>query len=199
MSRRSKLACHEENLRCKYLIEPSKELYTQLKSKWRLRYFAQDTPITAELGCGRGEYTLGLASCFPDRNFVGVDYKDVRLWVGSQRAEAIGLRNVSFLQAQIEKLSLFFAKGELSSIYLTFPDPYPKTRHKARRLSSLHFLRMYEELLQPKGEVVLKTDARSMFLYTQEQLQLLKIRAKVRLRGLTQISRVRSSSRLWYP
>ena len=179
MARRSKLAKYAENLRCSYLIEPSKSLYTQLRSQWCSQCFKENKPITAELGCGRGEYTLGLAARFPDRNFVGIDYKGARLWAGSQQAEATGLGNVVFLQARIEELSLFFAPGELARIYLTFPDPYPKPRHVSRRLSSPHFLRSYAELLHQEGEVVLKTDARSMFLYTKAQLETLNVQPEL--------------------
>ena len=176
MTRRSKLARYAENARSAYLIEEGKPLYTQLKGQWYPRYFSQDVPITVELGCGRAEYTLGLAARYRRRNFVGVDYKGARLWAGSRQAADDRLQNVAFLRAKIEALPLFFAQAELDTIYLTFPDPYPKARHAARRLSGLHFLRMYAQLLRPGGEVILKTDAQSLYVYTLQQLEMLNIK-----------------------
>lgn len=132
------------------------------KGRWHQDIFKNDKPIVLELGCGRGEYTVGLGRRYPDKNFIGIDIKGNRMWSGATTAHREGLTNIMFLRTHIEMLSAFFAAGEIAEIWLTFPDPQMKKVRK--RLTSVRFLRMYKEILSPEGLLHLKTD--SPFLYT---------------------------------
>lgn len=152
------------------VIQPGKELFTQIKGEWRTLYFNNPYPISAEFACGRGEYTIGLAQLFPDRNFVGVDIKGDRIWKGSTRAVEGNLLNVAFLRTQILLIENFFAAGELEEIWLTFPDPRPRKKDIKRRLTNPRFLEMYKRLLKPGGILRLKTDNTALFEYTLEEL-----------------------------
>jgi len=154
------------------VIEPSKELYQHIKGKWRDSYFNNDRPITLELACGRGEYTVGLAQRFPERNYIGVDIKGERIWKGSTWAVESNLTNVAFLRTQILLIENFFEAGEVDEIWLTFPDPRPKKRDIKRRLTSPRFLDLFKKLLKPGGWMRLKTDNTLLFEYTLEELQL---------------------------
>ena len=153
------------------VIEPSKPEYTCMKGNWNARYFKNDNPITVELACGRGEYTVGLAAIFPDRNFIGVDIKGERIWKGSTWAQEQGLVNAAFLRTQIMLLEDFFEENEVSEIWLTFPDPRPRKRDVKRRLTSPRFLEMFKKLLAPFGYVRLKTDNTPLFQYTLEEVR----------------------------
>jgi tRNA (guanine-N7-)-methyltransferase len=153
------------------VIEPSKEIYKTIRGKWRTDYFKNDRPITVELACGRGEYTVGLAKLFPERNYIGVDIKGERIWKGSTWAEEAGLTNVGFLRTQILALENFFDDHEIDEIWLTFPDPRPRKRDVKRRLTSPRFLELFKKLLKPGGYLRLKTDNTSLFEYTLEELQ----------------------------
>jgi tRNA (guanine-N7-)-methyltransferase len=152
------------------VIQPGKEKYLSIKGNWA-KHFGNDKPITLEAGCGRGEYTVGLAPFYPDRNFIGADIKGARIWKGSDIAEQNGYKNVAFLRAIIQNLGDFFAPNELSEIWITFPDPRPKDGDEKLRLTSPRYLEMYRELLQPNGKVHLKTDSVLLFEYTLELLQ----------------------------
>jgi tRNA (guanine-N7-)-methyltransferase len=152
------------------VIEPSKAIYQTIKGKWREEHFGNDHPITVELACGRGEYSIGLGQLFPERNYVGVDIKGERIWKGSTRAVESGLKNVAFLRTQILLLENFFAEGEIDEIWMTFPDPRPRKRDIKRRLTSPRFLAMYKTLLKPQGIVRLKTDNTKLFEYTLEEI-----------------------------
>ncbi len=132
-----------------------------LKGKWR-EHFGNDNPIVLELGCGKGEYAVGMARHFPDKNFIGLDIKGARMWTGATQARADGLQNVAFLRTNIELIAEFFEPGEVSEIWITFPDPQMKKERK--RLVSTTFLNLYRKVLKPDGLVHLKTD--SPFLYT---------------------------------
>lgn len=156
------------------VLEPGKELYFSIKGNWNKTYFKNDNPITLELACGRGEYTVGMAEKFPHRNFVGVDIKGDRIWKGSTWAIEKQLENAAFLRAQIHTLENFFADDEVSEIWLTFPDPRPKKRDIKRRLSNNWFLDLYKKLLQPKGVFRFKTDNTDLFNFTLEELALRK-------------------------
>lgn len=140
-----------------------------LKGRWHSDFFKNDGPIVLELGCGKGEYTVGLARRFPDRNFIGIDIKGARMWTGACQARDEGLSNVAFLRTDIELLPYFFAPGEVSEIWITFPDPQMKKVRK--RLTSTRFLELYRKVLAPGGLVKLKTD--SPFLYTYTRLMAL--------------------------
>ncbi len=152
------------------VIEPGKELFTGIKGHWNERYFPKPNPITVELACGRGEYSVSLASRFPDRNYIGVDIKGDRIWKGSTLAVEQGLVNIGFLRTNILNIESFFAPGEVDEIWLTFPDPRPRKRDIKRRLTSPRFLEMYKRILRPGGVFRLKTDNTGLFAYTLETL-----------------------------
>lgn len=142
-----------------------------LKGKWAADYFKNNRPITLELACGRGEYSLGLARLYPDRNFIGVDVKGARIWKGASIALDEGLHNVAFLRTRIEQIAYFFAPEEISEIWITFPDPFLKDSKSNRRLTSAPFLKEYRKILQKDGIVHLKTDSPELYEFTLETLQ----------------------------
>ncbi|KYG72874.1 tRNA (guanosine(46)-N7)-methyltransferase TrmB [Roseivirga echinicomitans] len=152
------------------VLEDYKALYTQLRGNWNKLYFKNEQPITIEMGCGRGEYTTGLARVYPNRNFVGVDVKGDRLWVGSTQAIEENLTNVAFLRAQIQSIESFFAPNEVETIWITFPDPFRRDGDAKRRLTSPRYLEYYKELLTENGQVFFKTDNTPLFDYTLELL-----------------------------
>jgi tRNA (guanine-N7-)-methyltransferase len=153
------------------VIEPTKPLYETIKGKWREEFFKNDHPITLELACGRGEYTVGLAERFPERNFIGVDIKGERIWKGSTWATERQLSNVGFLRTQILLIENFFEEGEVDEIWLTFPDPRPRKRDIKRRLTSPRFLDIFKRLTKPGSYIRLKTDNTGLFEYTLEEMQ----------------------------
>lgn len=134
-----------------------------LRGKWS-EFFGNDNPITLELGCGKGEYTVGLAKRFPDKNFIGIDIKGARMWTGAKQAEALGLKNVAFLRTDIELISSFFSPGEVSEIWITFPDPQMQKPRK--RLTATRMLSLYSTVVRPDGMIRLKTDSPFLFAYT---------------------------------
>jgi tRNA (guanine-N7-)-methyltransferase len=136
----------------------------EMKGHWH-DFFGNNNPIVLELGCGRGEYTVGLAARFPEKNYIGIDIKGARLWAGAKESLAKGMTNVAFVRTNIELLPHFFAAEEISEIWLTFPDPQMKKRTK--RLTSTNLLEGYRQLLKPDGIVHLKTDSNFMFTYTR--------------------------------
>jgi tRNA (guanine-N7-)-methyltransferase len=137
----------------------------EMRGNWHRDFFKNDNPIVLELGCGRGEYTVELARRFPDKNFIGVDIKGARMWTGATEALREGLTNVGFLRTNIEIIDHFFAQGEVSEIWLTFPDPQMKKYTK--RLTSSLFLERYRNILASDGIVHLKCDSNFMFTYTR--------------------------------
>lgn len=141
-----------------------------LKGNWSKTHFQNDNPITLELACGGGEYTVGLARNFPDRNFIGVDVKGNRLWKGAKTAMEEGLNNVAFLRTRIEIIEHFFALDEVSEIWITFPDPFPRASKVNRRLSSPLFLEKYRKLLKPGGLVHLKHDDSDFYQFTLDTI-----------------------------
>ncbi len=152
------------------VIEPGKELFNTVKGKWNEVYFKNKNPITIELACGRGEYSVGLARQFPERNFIGIDKKGDRLWKGSTWATDEKLGNVAFLRTGILFIESFFEPGEVDEVWLTFPDPLPRKRDAKRRLSSTRFLDMYKKILKPEGYFRFKTDNTDLFNFTLEEL-----------------------------
>ncbi|PID90158.1 MAG: tRNA (guanosine(46)-N7)-methyltransferase TrmB [Bacteroidetes bacterium] len=138
----------------------------QLKGHWNQQAFPTPQPITLELGCGRGEYTLALAEAFPQRNFIGMDIKGARLWYGAKAAHLAQTPNVQFIRGRIETINAFFAPQEVSEIWITFPDPQLKTRREKKRLTSPLFLERYQRLLAPDGVIHLKTDSLELHQYT---------------------------------
>ncbi len=153
------------------VLEPGKEMFTQIKGKWNSEFFKNSNPITAEFACGRGEYSIGLATLFPQRNYIGVDVKGDRLWKGSTLAVENKISNVGFLRANMTLIDNFFDEGELDEIWLTFPDPRPRKRDIKRRLTNSRFLDMYRMILKPEGYFRFKTDNTPLFEYTLEELQ----------------------------
>ena len=136
----------------------------EMKGNWHQQFFKNDNPIVLELGCGRGEYTVGLGRMFPDKNFIGVDIKGARMWTGATESLQSGMKNVAFLRTNIEIIDRFFAPGEVSEIWLTFSDPQMKKVTK--RLTSTFFLERYRRFLVNDGLVHLKTDSNFLFTYT---------------------------------
>ena len=152
------------------VIEPGKDIFQTIKGKWNSDYFKRERPITLELACGRGEYTVGMARLFSERNFIGVDKKGDRVWKGSTWAVEDQLANVAFLRTEILFIESFFEAGEVDEIWLTFPDPRPRIRDIKRRLSSSRYIDMYKKLLQPEGYFRFKTDNTDLFNFTLEEL-----------------------------
>lgn len=136
-----------------------------MKGRWREMYFHNDNPIVVELGCGKGEYAVGLARMFPCINFIGVDIKGARMWTGATQAINEGLKNVAFLRTNIEIIDRFFAPDEVQEIWLTFSDPQMKNPRK--RLTSTYFMERYRRFLIDRGIIHLKTDSNFLFTYTR--------------------------------
>lgn len=140
----------------------------EIKGQWHAAYFKNEAPIVLELGCGKGDYTVGLAQLDPSRNYIGVDIKGARLWRGCRNALERSLANVAFARIQVEFLEKIFAADEVSEIWVTFPDPQPNKPRK--RLTSMPFLQRYRRVLQPGGVVHLKTDDRDLYDYTLNEV-----------------------------
>jgi tRNA (guanine-N7-)-methyltransferase len=137
-----------------------------LKGKWNKEVFNNNNPLVLELGCGKGEYTLGLAQNFPEKNFIGVDIKGARMWKGAKESNEKNLLNSGFLRTRIELIRSFFGKDEISEIWLTFPDPQLKESRKNKRLSSSKFLGLYQNFIVNQGLMHLKTDSAELYQYT---------------------------------
>lgn len=137
-----------------------------MPGKWK-DFFKNDHPIVLELACGKGEYAVGLGQLYPGKNFLGVDVKGNRIWVGAKRSLGQGLHNVGFLRTQIDRIATYFEPGEVSEIWLTFPDPQLRTSRAKKRLTHPKFLRLYQQILQPGGIIHLKTDSPSLYRFTK--------------------------------
>lgn len=137
-----------------------------MKGNWK-KFFQNDHPVVLELACGKGEYTLGLAQIYPNQNFIGVDLKGNRIWVGAKKALQNKLTNAAFLRIEIDKISEFFADGEVSEIWITFPDPQPRTGKAKKRLTHPKFLRLYEQILKKNAPIHLKTDSPDLYNFTK--------------------------------
>ena len=144
--------------------------YDPMAGHWRERFFHNDHPIVLELGCGRGEYTVGLACKYPEKNFIGVDIKGARMWAGAKQAVEEGIRNAAFLRTNIEFITQFFSHDEVDEIWITFCDPQMKKATK--RLTSTYFMQRYQQLVKPDGLIHLKTDSPFLYTYTTEMLRL---------------------------
>ena len=153
------------------IVQPGKAEFGKIRGRWAPSFFSNDNPVVAEFGCGRGEYTVALARLNPSVNYVGVDIKGFRIWVGAEQAQQEGLTNAAFLRTEIQNTDMHFGEGELSEIWLPFPDPRPKGRDEKRRLTSPRFLEMYKKMLRRDGWLKLKTDNRALFDYTLEVLK----------------------------
>ncbi len=131
-------------------------------------FFENPNPVVLELACGKGEYSLGLAAMYPNKNFIGVDIKGNRLWVGAKKARQANLHNVAFLRIQIDRITEFFANEEVSELWITFPDPQLRISKSKKRLTHPKFLRMYYEILKPDGKIHLKTDSPDLYHFTKK-------------------------------
>lgn len=140
-----------------------------LRGLWGRDVFHNDRPITLELGCGKGEYAVGMGRTYPDRNFIGIDIKGARMWTGARQVADNGMDNVAFLRTSIHLLPEFFSPGEVSEIWITFPDPQMKKVNK--RLTGTHFLKIYSRVLAPDGVIHLKTDSPFLYTYTLEMIR----------------------------
>jgi tRNA (guanine-N7-)-methyltransferase len=137
-----------------------------MPGKWK-DFFKNDHPITLELACGKGEYTVGLSRLYPERNFIGIDIKGNRLYHGALESLKTGLHNAAFLRTHIDKIDTYFLPGEVSEIWITFPDPHLRTSRAKKRLTHPRFLRLYQSILKVNGIVHLKTDSPALFHFTR--------------------------------
>ncbi len=142
-----------------------------LKGKWNSEFFKNAHPIIMELACGKGEYTLGMARLFPDRNFIGMDIKGNRIWSAARIAGIEQMKNVAFIRDQIDHITEYFESGEVSEIWITFSDPFPRDGDAKRRLTAKKFLELYKTILPENGLVHLKTDSDLLYEFTKEMLQ----------------------------
>ncbi|HVB02447.1 MAG TPA: tRNA (guanosine(46)-N7)-methyltransferase TrmB [Chitinophagaceae bacterium] len=141
-----------------------------MPGKWA-SFFGNDHPVTLELACGKGEYTIGLARMHPDRNFIGVDIKGNRIWKGARAAQVECLKNVAFLRTDIMGLTEYFGQGEVREIWIPFADPYLRQSKQKKRLTHTRFLRLYHRILAPGGKIHLKTDSAELYSFTLDTLQ----------------------------
>lgn len=162
---RGKLERFRINAERRNVIEPGKDLYKSIKGRWK-EFFGNDHPLVLELGCGRGEYTTGLGALSPDKNFIGIDLKGSRIWKGSTVAFENNMHHVAFLRTMIQNLDDFFEKGEADEIWVTFPDPRPKSTEERHRLTNAKFMNIYKNLLRAGGTLNFKTDNAELFDYT---------------------------------
>ncbi len=169
---KDKIKRFKENLTFRCMIQPFfEEVFNKdykLKGHWNSDFFGNDNPIVLELGCGRGEYTIGLAKRFPDKNFIGIDVKGARMWRGARTATDENIETVAFIRTRIEQIDSFFAQNEISEIWITFPDPQLKKNRIKKRLTGASFLNQYSKFLSEDGTVNLKTDSDHLHLYTKE-------------------------------
>lgn len=145
------------------------------KGQWASKFFKNNNPVVLELACGKGEYTVNLAKLFPQKNFLGIDYKGNRIWRGAKTAIEESIDNVGFLRIQIETILEQFAPGEVDEIWITFPDPQPQDSREKKRLTNPNFLARYKEILKEGGVMHLKTDNDGFYAYTVEQIENLKL------------------------
>ena len=175
MGSKNKLKRFRENETFSNLFQPGREELLNdnfaLKGKWNKEYFKNDRPIVLELGCGKGEYTLGLSERFPDKNFIGIDIKGARIWRGAKTALEQQRSNVAFIRMQIELIEKTFETGEVSEIWITFPDPQIKYKRTKHRLTNPEFLKRYKNILKDDGLIHLKTDSEFLHGYTIGLLQ----------------------------
>ena len=167
---KNKLKRFSENETFTNVFQPTREEVVgdqfPLKGKWNSEFFKNDNPIVLELGCGKGEYSVGLAERFPEKNFIGIDIKGARFWRGAKTAVETGMNNVAFVRTQIELINHIFAENEVSEIWITFPDPQIKYKRTKHRMTNAEFLERYKKILKPSGLMHLKTDSEFMHGYT---------------------------------
>lgn len=169
---KNKLARFAENETFANLFQLTYEQITKegfaLKGKWNEDFLKNDNPIVLELGCGKGEYTVGLAKKYPNKNFIGIDVKGARLWRGCKTSNEDKMTNVAFVRTHIQMIESYFAENEVSEIWITFPDPQLKKPNK--RLTCERFLKLYKNILKQDGIVHLKTDSQELYEYTKDEV-----------------------------
>lgn len=170
-SKQEKFADIESFPNCFHLFYKNLDVGFQYKGKWGNEIFKNNNPITVELGCGKGEYTIGLSSEHGNRNFIGVDIKGNRIWTGAKQALEKNLNNVAFLRTKIDFINYCFAENEVDEIWITFPDPQPQKSRARQRLTHPIFLNRYKSILKPGGLVHLKTDSTSLYEFTLEVIK----------------------------
>ena len=170
MGSKNKLKRFKENETFANVFQPTREEVVSdsfpLKGKWNSDFFKNKHPLVLELGCGKGEYTVGLASKYPNKNFIGIDIKGARFWRGAKTAVDESLPNVAFIRTQIELIGHIFAEQEVDEIWITFPDPQIKYKRTKHRMTNAEFLHLYKKILKPGGIMNLKTDSEFMHGYT---------------------------------
>lgn len=170
MGSKNKLKRFRENETFHNVIQPTREALVDanfsLKGKWCSSFFKNNNPLVLELGCGKGEYTVGLAKRYPNKNFIGIDIKGARFWRGAKTAIEDQMPNVAFIRTQIELIEFIFAENEVDEIWITFPDPQIKYKRTKHRLTNAEFLQRYKNILNNTGVVHLKTDSEFMHGYT---------------------------------
>jgi len=142
-----------------------------IKGNWH-QHFNNNHPLVLELACGKGEYALGLAQLYPQNNYIGIDIKGNRLWVGAKKAIQNHLTNVAFMRTQIEQISQYFLAEEVDEIWITFPDPQLRFSKSKKRLTHPRFLRTYQQILKPGGKIHLKTDSPHLYRFTKEVIEM---------------------------
>lgn len=186
---KNKLAHFEENKTFPNFFQPEfdemKDGY-RLQGKWCRAFFGNAHPLVLELGCGKGEYTVGLAKKYPGINFVGIDKKGARMWRGGKTSQVENIANTAFLRVKVEQIGYCFGPNEVDEIWITFPEPVPKARRSKKRLTSVRFLELYRSLLKPGGIVHLKTDNSDFFDFTLETISALNCPLLYQTRDLYQ-------------
>lgn len=172
---KNKLQRFEETRHLKRVYQPEfEEVHNKdffLKGQWSKTVFNNEHPLVLELGCGKGEYTLGLANKYPDKNFIGIDIKGARIWRGAKTSNEEDIQNSGFIRTRIEVIESFFSEDEVEEIWLTFPDPQTKKRRMEKRLSGTRFLSKYQKFLKSEGLIHLKTDSSILYEYTLKLIQ----------------------------
>lgn len=169
MSKKNKLQRFAENATFDNMFQLSYEEVIdgfKYRGSWNKDFFKNENNLVLELGCGKGEYTVGQAHAFPNKNFIGIDIKGARIWRGLKNTEKQQLKNVAFIRSRINLIEYFFDKNEVSEIWITFPDPHPSKIKEKRRLTSPQFLNRYYKIIKPGGIIHLKTDNIIFFEYT---------------------------------
>ncbi len=169
---KNKLKRFSDNARFDHVIEHTDfQDQPKPKGKWQSEIFGNKNPVVLELACGAGDYALGLAEKYPNKNFVGIDIKGSRIWKGAKVAKKESIDNVRFLRLLIDHLDDYFAPGEVSEIWITFPDPHLKVRNRRKRLTSPKFLKIYKKIASDSCTINLKTDSPSLYKYTLEIIE----------------------------
>jgi len=148
----------------------------EYKGKWAEKQFGNTNPVVLELACGKGEYTVNLAKLFPEKNFIGIDFKGNRIWRGAKTALEEGIKNVAFLRIQIETILEHFAENEIDEIWITFADPQPQDSREKKRLTGPKFLERYRIIMKPESKMNLKTDNDGFYAYTLDQIEALNLK-----------------------